>query len=692
MPSGTALHVAFFGFALLLPGAVGALLLERLLAPDGPPGDERAPDAAVALGIPVGLLLAVAPGWVLSAFLRIPFDAVVLPLGAALLLAALLRCRGGVPRLLAARRSLALAAALGAGLFLLFLWLRWPSSEVRQTEKPLDLAILSASLSSPSLPLGDPWMAGERLSYYHFGTLVLALPARVAGLSPGVAYNLLAALLPALAALAAFAAVRLKGGSRALAAGAGSALVLLGTFDGARQLAGAKRLFEIDAWASSRRVAGAITEWPFFTYRLGDLHPHAIAIPFLLALAAVAARAKGARGRLLEGALLAALASVNPWDLPAGLLVLAACHFAASPLRRAASETLLGLSAALVLLLPSLLAPRPEFLGLKSAGSATASWEAFLHLGGFVAVPALAIGVALVRARDAADEKLFFAVVFPAAGIALSIVTMRPVLGLAFAFAGAVESLRPRLSGALANGFLLAAAGALLAAVPEAVVVADPYGDSFRRMNTLFKTWSAAVPLLCVGSALLLPLVLATRRARLVARALLVASLAAATVHPLSALAARSAIAARRGQGASGTLDGLAWMSPGDRAAVRWLRESSPAGAVLAEAPGTQYGPEGRVGAAAGRPVVLGWAGHERLWRGAAGGPLVDARVADLETVYRSKDAGKVDEALRRRGVSFVLVGAVERTAYGPDAFPLRGRYTAVVDEGGTALYRAPGP
>ncbi len=682
MPSGTPLHVAFYLVALLLTGGAGSLLLGRLLRPGfAGRSDEPALDAAFGLGLPLGLVLALFPGWLLSPAFSVPVDAVVLPLGTAALLAAFVFSFREVPRFVAAAGRLVLPFALGAGVFLFFLWLRWPVSEVRQTEKPLDLAILSAALETRAIPLGDPWMAGERLSYYHFGTLLLALPARVAGLSPGVAYNLLAALLPALAALAAFAAVRLKGGSRGLASAAGVGVVLAGTLDGVRQLAVGTSLPAIDFWVSSRRVAGAITEWPLFTFRLGDLHPHAISIPLLLSLAALSATVTGRKGRILEGALLAALVTTNPWDLPAGLLVLAASHLAVSPIRRAAGEVTLALSAALYLLVPMLLAPRPDFLGLRLAGTGTASWEAFLHLGGFLAVPALAVGVALVRAREAADEKLFFGVVFPAAGVALSIVTLKPVLGLALAFGAAVESLRPRLSGALANGFLLAAAGALLLALPEAIVVVDPYGENLRRMNTVFKTWSAAVPLLCVGSGLLLPLVLATRRARHSIRALLVLALAGVAVHPAAALTARLPL---RG----GALDGLSWMAAGDRAAAAWLVSRSPSDAVLAEAPGEQYGEEGRVGAASGRAVVLGWAGHERLWRGARGGGLVEGRRADLEVIFRSKDERKVREALSRRDVSFVLVGPVERKAFGPEAFPLRRRFEAVVDVEGTALYR----
>ena len=202
----------------------------------------------------------------------------------------------------------------------------------------MDFAVLSGLMATPRLPFMDPWLSGSRFPYYHFGTYLFALPARAARVPSEYAYNLIAALLPALAALAAYGAVRTRGGGRRLALLAGSVLVLGGTFDGARQALGDKPLADLDWWASSRRVENAITEWPLFTFRLGDLHPHAVTFPFLVAFAGLAGRVGTVSGTLLDGVLLAAVLSANPWDLPACLLVLAAGNLAERPFRPAASS------------------------------------------------------------------------------------------------------------------------------------------------------------------------------------------------------------------------------------------------------------------------------------------------------------------------------------------------------------------
>lgn len=633
-------------------------------------------DGAVALGLPVGLVVFAFPGWLLTTFGRIPF-VVILVLGGAVVVALLAVCGHGLGWFRSERPGGAVAPSLVPfvlpvlvllGLFALYLWLRLGWADIRGTEKPMDLAVLSNLLVTPRLPLDDPWFAGERFPYYHFGTYVLALPFRLASVPPEYAYNLVVALVAALAGAAAFGVVRLRGGGRGPAVAAALLLAFGGTFDGMRQLLTGTPLASVDLWPSSRRVLDTITEWPLFTLWLGDLHPHAVALPFLLSFAAVAGRLATGPGVLLDAALLAALFSANPWDLPGALLLLAAGTLATRDLKPALLRGVATLAVALPFLLPALLAPRPEFLGLRGVTGRTTSPEAFLHLGALLLVPALAIGVALLRSRDDAEESFLLVNVFPALGIFLAIATKRPVLGLGAAFLLAVLRLLPRLKGALRAGFLLAAAGVALLLVPELIAVRDPYGEPLHRMNTVFKCYAAAAALLAPASALLLPLALATRRARWVVRGALVVAVAGLLAHPASLFVQRWTPSQR-------TLDGLTWMNremPGDRGAVNWIRRHAPPDARIVEAVGGAYSDHGRIGGATGRPILLGWTNHQGLWRGGPAGAEIDNRKQDVEAIYKSGDPGVVREALARRGARYVVVGPLERKEYGPDLFRAR--------------------
>jgi YYY domain-containing protein len=688
----SAVSALLFASVLLLASASGAAVLARLLRGDDRDGARA--ETALAFSLPVGLVAAALPGWLVSGFLRAtPIPSLALPF-AGLTLAALLLWGGwDLLDVLSRGRALITPLVLFLAVFVLFLWIRGPIGEIRQTEKPMDFGVLSGLMATPRLPFQDPWLAGGRFPYYHFGTYLFALPARAARVPSEYAYNLIAALLPALAALAAYGAVRTRGGGRRLALLAGSVLVLGGTFDGARQVLDDKPLVD-PWWVSSRRVANAITEWPLFTFRLGDLHPHAVTFPFLIAFAGLAGRIGTVAGTLFDGILLAAVLSANPWDLPACLLLLGAGNLMERPFRPAVLRGAFSVLFSVPFLLPFLRSPRPALHGLTFWKEATTTIEAFLHFGVLAVVPALAIGVALVRSQSRADRALVAATAFPALGIALSVLTKRPVLGLGAALAAGVLWLlvrkpsaaeAPAPTGAVRAGLLFAAAGATLAAVPDVVLVSDSYGDQLRRMNTVFKTFMGAWPLLVIGGALLLPLALSTRRARGLVRAALLVTAAGLLAHPLAAVFFRW-----KWTGPVDGLNGLAWMqreAPGDRAAVEWLRTHAVDGAVLAEATGNAYTDYSRIGDATGLPIVLGWDNHEGLWRGGAATAELEGRRRDLRLLYTSEDADTVFALLHRLNVRYVFVGSLEHRDFGVNAFPLRANFRRAFESKDAAVY-----
>ena len=47
--------------------------------------------------------------------------------------------------------------------------MRWLNPEIVGTEKPMDLALLSATMRSTAFPPLDPWFAGESINYYYLG-------------------------------------------------------------------------------------------------------------------------------------------------------------------------------------------------------------------------------------------------------------------------------------------------------------------------------------------------------------------------------------------------------------------------------------------------------------------------------------------------------------------------------------------
>jgi YYY domain-containing protein len=288
-------------------------------------------------------------------------------------------------------------------------WVRAHDPAIDHTEEPMDLLFLSAVMTSPAHPPRDPWLSGFAISYYYFGYWLQATLALLAARVPEVAYNLAQATWLAMVSSGSFGVVynllkmdrRVSSPAPEVASGqrgSPQALArelwrpLLGGLLGAFVVAGASNvdatLRGLGRWLSSSEVSDSwwwwwssrvvkdigpdggeielITEFPAFSFVVGDNHPHVLSLPFLLIVIALALnlfasrdsasveRASTARGAarrlgclverssscppwLTWGVLLIAAAvplAVNSWDLPLSWLLLVGAVVAATRKRR----------------------------------------------------------------------------------------------------------------------------------------------------------------------------------------------------------------------------------------------------------------------------------------------------------------------------------------------------------------------
>lgn len=263
-------------------------------------------------------------------------------------------------------RALGATELLAVTVFLVYVWLRGFTPNIADTEKPMDMALLSASARAESIPPDDPWFAGEPINYYYLGYLVHGSGSRMTGVPTEFGFNLALATTGSMAFVGAagvgFNLARRSGKARiALGAAATAAflVVVSGNMYAPVQFLQAPRA-TIDAdwwdqvngigWRSSRIVcdgalvnnrcdtsSGAvetINEFPAFSLVLGDLHPHVMALPFTimalglglnLFLVGRTSSPTDRRSRLLmfgvTGVLIGSLYALNSWDYPTFLLV-----------------------------------------------------------------------------------------------------------------------------------------------------------------------------------------------------------------------------------------------------------------------------------------------------------------------------------------------------------------------------------
>ena len=297
------LALALFGLVGLVPAAA---LFERLSS------------RGVYFARPLGLATAALLTWLVVRLTDVPYGtpmviASVATLGAMSL--ALLAWRRELLGALRSRwRPLLASEGITVAVFAVVLFARVGSPDAWGTEKPADLMLLNAVHSARELPPLDPWLAGERLSYYHLGQVEVDHVARLSGEPPERAFNLATAAVGAMAAAAvaglAIDIVQLGGPRRRrtqLIAGgtAVAALLLVAPLVGLVQIASANGIGGEAAWGwlgiedvptkvgatnlvpdrfwwwwpTTRVIPGVISEYPGFSLVLGDPHPHLLALP-----------------------------------------------------------------------------------------------------------------------------------------------------------------------------------------------------------------------------------------------------------------------------------------------------------------------------------------------------------------------------------------------------------------------------
>jgi len=177
-------------------------------------------------------------------------------------------------------------------IFFLYAIFRMYQPDIIGTEKFMDFAFMNAISRAGSMPPFDPWMAGLdaagkqlHISYYYFGYVLMAIMMKLASVPNGSAFNLALTYVVALSALGMVGLLFNLTKSYIMGFLAAAFLLLISNMHGFLQIM--QHHFTLDGfnwWQSSRVIDYkgydvTINEFPFFSFLLGDMHPHQIAIP-----------------------------------------------------------------------------------------------------------------------------------------------------------------------------------------------------------------------------------------------------------------------------------------------------------------------------------------------------------------------------------------------------------------------------
>ncbi|MCC6175468.1 MAG: hypothetical protein IT305_09225 [Chloroflexi bacterium] len=642
------------------------------------------------------------------------------------------------------------------------------SPDILGQEKFMDYAFMNALLRTDSLPAEDMWLSGFAMPYYYFGYLLLGLPAKIAGTPGPIAYNLSSAFVFASSITASTSIVYALVHDRRRPAGAldgtalafgllGAALVMVaGNLDGPLEMlaaqgwgsdafwhaAGVKNLtaqvsgglLPSDGtwwWRASRVIPNikpdGITEFPFFSFLLSDLHPHYMAIPFDLLIVVLALdRWLTEEPRFdvvttaVVGCALATPVTASTWDVPTfwGLYALAALvdgwrRFGSgliAPARLLQSGRPFLFAA--VVVIPYFIGYQSQPLGLERVQERTPLASLLVLFGPALAIAGLLTLWLLAQGAPQGTCATLLGrglVVIGLVVIALSVAgqpTLAVLVGLLIGLAGVgwvvfgpPGARRAALCTAPAPPFtwLLATLALLVLLGVEVIFIRDVFGT---RMNTVFKFHYHAWLLLGLASGASLGLLWRDRdtlpgrdalpgRAwwRRIAASVTAVVLALGLVYPLAATWTRSG-----GFRGEPTLAGDRFLernAPGDYRAIEWLRTNVQGRPVVVEAVGDDYSEYARVSTFSGLPTLLGWGGHELQWRGAR--PEYGERQQAVDAIYRAATSTEVMAAARKFGARYIFFGTLERAKYGAEAQARLDKMLPVAfTRGGASIYALP--
>jgi YYY domain-containing protein len=679
-------------------------------------------DRGYAISKLVGMVLLTFLCWLISSLHLLPFGYISLVTSFILL---------GAISLFLGRKQLSVAKAniksilitelIFTATFLVFviILMHKPDVYFNGGEYFMNFGFTQSVLRSDYFPPVDPWFAGESISYYYGGHLLVANLSLLSHVPAAISFNLVGATFPALAVAASYGLGYNMTRRKLYGAVTAVFVCFVGYISGAFQFIGyifnsnifgysaieAANVIDwmrsFDFWTAIGVIPDTLSLYPYYGFLQRELHAIIMAIPFqIMFITLVFARLKKADsteaetgwgsllGVFVLGITLGFLSLVNTWAYPVYVVLIVG----AAVLLKLDKKAAIGIVAlSVILYLPYYLSRgygAVDGLGWVTERTTLSSFLEIFALFFFVLVSFFAvlgrarlfswkIGVPIAVATLLAALLLEFHL--------LLIVVPTILLSLYYLYQANPEGERRFI-------LFLLIIGALLVLFCDLFYVNDPFGPPFERFNTILKLYleiwiffgiAAAYAVFSLWNRL-------KGKIKMAWVGVLLLLVLASSIHPIAATTSWTSGRHTFFGINSGTLDGVAYIesiNKGDYKAIQWIDEEIEGLPVILEAPGNAYEYSSRISAMTGLPTVIGWQSHEVMWRGDWG--AVQERTRDVDTIYNTVDHTEAVDLMRKYDVEYVYIGALEREQYGMDVGEKFGDFMDVVFENeGVTIYQ----
>lgn len=563
-------------------------------------------------------------------------------------------------------------------------WVKAHEPSIHGLEKFMDYGFTRSILNAKFFPAPDMWFAGSTINYYYFGHTAMAVLTRLSNIDLSVTFNLMLATIFAFCFTMSFSIGKqlLKGLGVIKETTGGLLTAFLVTLAGNMQtlyaftigydgenvrpfweLLGKMDLARYWYANATRFIPYTIHEFPSYSFVVSDVHGHVLSIPFvLLAIALLIAIYSSRKSfsnvhSIFYGFLCGVLFATNALDGPIylGLFIVALFFYQGTK---------------------SAQAHWGEFakrIGVVVVAAAVTSIPFLMHFKSFV--NGVAVNCPLALVSDTQIGPILFEGVDKCQHSPL---WMMWLLWGFFWYCGVWLFASKKKHMLLTVFFFFSLA---LIIFPEFFYFKDIYPMHFRS-NTMFKLGYQAFIMFSIVAGYAIVKLLRSKIFLL----LLIPQLFLVSIYPIFSVRSYfNSLQVYDG------LDGLVWLKnqyPDDWEGIRWLNQQQkymlP---VIVEADGDSYTDYARISAFTGLPTIIGWPVHEWLWRGTY--DVVAPRREEVREIYESEDIERTQSILETYGVTYVVVGELERekyTALREEKFAVLG--TPVFTHGKTVIYK----
>ena len=565
-----------------------------------------------------------------------------------------------------------------------FAFYRGQLPDIHGIEKFMDFAFLNNLLRTKFMPPIDMWLAGKPANYYYYGQYVFAFLTKLTGIDSSITYNLAVATLFTFGFSLTFSLtanlVYLSGQRKKLLiilAGLISAFLLafggnLHTFVYAIGIPFLKNIGLSHGetrpyfFADPRSYIGIepetndklITEYPSYSYILGDLHAQIIDVFFVLTflgvllafLARLIAEIKSKKTSdrwysippemIMMILLLPVMWMTNTWDYPIYFIVFILFLLSFNLIKYKFSSqaiylTLINSGKVLILSLLLLIPFLKNFFNPTQGIHLT-------HLSHLLS-PLYLSQMFVVWGYQLFFVFLFFVYIFKTQPRHhyRKMLTRLPV------------------SDIFVSLICLCAVGLLVGS--EIFYQKDVSAGDWYRANTVWKVTLQAFVLFDITIGYIAIRIFSTKRIRIkqnLLKLIVTIVIVLAMLYPFWAVG-KISLSKYKG------LNGIAYLEqlyPDDYQAILWLRKNISGQPIIVEAVGESYTDFARVSVNTGLPTILGWRIHEWYWRGSFDEP--GKRTEEVKEIYEGNDLPKTQQLLAKYQVKFIFVGSLEYQTY----------------------------